>query len=280
MKIIVTGNCQAGPLSTILSLIPGAVVDDPIILHLAKKEDEAEHRSRLDAADVIIAQLTWDGFEPAHLRSKALRQRQDKTVLVWPNVFYAGQQPFLRYITVPGKGKLAGPLEFYHDIRVFDAWLKDRGGQISYSGYAGAAPTSARASLDALAERKAQCDAGVADLISGEKRPLFFTFNHPTTFLLCRLAERLGAALGRLVQFDESVFGEMLNRYIAPSSWTLPGAAPAYKGLGVTFEAGERIKLGGRAYYQGGEMHVLFRQCYDHLLPGGDLGRIVLTPTY
>lgn len=280
MKIIVTGNCQAGPLSTILNLLPGVVIDDPIILHLAKNEDEKDHNRRLDAADVIIAQLTWDGFEPAHLRSKALRQRQGKTVLVWPNIFYAGQQPFLRYITVPGKGKLPGPLEFYHDIRVFDAWLKDRAGRISYSDYAGPAPTNAQASLKALAERETKCDVGVADLVSSEKRPLFYTFNHPTTFLLCRLAERLSAAMGRTARFDESVFGEMLNRYIAPSSWTLPGAAPAYKGLNVKFEPGERIKLDGRAYYQGGEMHALFHQCYDHLLPGGDLGRIVLTPTY
>lgn len=129
MKILITGNCQARPMSELLCDGVNNFALEPIILHLAKVEDANSHEALLSDADVIIAQATSDSFQPAHLSSRFLKEQFGPRVLVWPNVFYSGQTPYLRYITHTKAGRITGPLDVYHDLRILNEWYISRMGR-------------------------------------------------------------------------------------------------------------------------------------------------------
>jgi|GEM_PF-2283370 len=68
MRIQVIANCQARPISMLLPHIAQDTETlEPIILHLAKAEEQEAHLAQIDTADVIFAPLTVDQFQPAHL---------------------------------------------------------------------------------------------------------------------------------------------------------------------------------------------------------------------
>ena len=103
-------------------IAPDTETLEPIILHLAKAEEQDPHLAQIETADVIFAQFAVDEFQPAHLSSSSLKQRYRDKVVIWPNIFYMGQQPYLRYFTKPGVGRLMGPMEALHDIRLYHSW--------------------------------------------------------------------------------------------------------------------------------------------------------------
>ncbi|WP_410254153.1 WcbI family polysaccharide biosynthesis putative acetyltransferase [Paracoccus aminovorans] len=200
MKLVVIGNCQARPLAARLATAPGVRVADPIILHLAKEEDEAAHAEAIGGADLILAQATADNFRPRHLASNTLRADYPRKVVVWPNIFYAGQQPFLRYLTHLETGRVAGPFDVYHDLRFLALWRAERGlgpAAPNLDAEMRFARDVAQESLVALRTREADCDVGVADLVeeSASERRCFYTFNHPAGWLLGSLATRLAARI-------------------------------------------------------------------------------------
>ena len=166
MKILVVGNCQARPLSNLLTEVAGCDILPPIILHLAHETDSDTHLPLLAEADVILAQQTADTFRVPYLRSEAIRAR-DKKVLVWPNVFWAVQQPFLRYFTHADYGRILGPLEAMHDLRIYGRWLASKGllPDLESRLDAGFAAGVQAASLRSLQAREAGCDVSISDFL-------------------------------------------------------------------------------------------------------------------
>lgn len=226
MRIQVIGNCQARPISsTIGSLLPEAEMLDPIVLHLSKEEMRGAHEAQLSSADLIFAQLTVDTFKPGHLATSGLKQRFDDKVVVWPNIFYAGQQPYLRYFTHTSLGRLFGPIEALHDLRLHRSWLET--GRVQKAAMfeqdSNFESKVRGVSLESLKAREATCDVYISDLIEAREAEdwLFFTFNHPTQLLLGELARRMLRFCD--VSFDPTTplpSNEPLNRYQVPSSWS------------------------------------------------------------
>ncbi|MFT5623576.1 MAG: hypothetical protein ACI8Z0_000064 [Lentimonas sp.] len=230
MKIQVIANCQARPISGLIPRVaPDVEALEPIIVHLAKAEDEAAHLTQIAQADVIFAQLTQDQFQPAHLATKNLKEWFGDKVVVWPNIFYMGQQPYLRYFTHPQLGRLMGPLEALHDIRPYRSW-KDTGCvdpavlDQSDSDFIAAARA---ASMKELQAKEADCDIGISDFLQtheGTQR-LFYTFNHPLQFVLSEVLRRLLDHLGKT---DTLPLGdgapEPLDRFQVPSVWSAADA--------------------------------------------------------
>ena len=100
MKAVVVANCQARPISWLLpQMHPALQMLEPVVVHLAQDSDAAEHAVRFDQSDVIFAQRTSPNFKPQHLTTDKLRSVYGDKVITWPNIFYLGQQPYLRYLT-------------------------------------------------------------------------------------------------------------------------------------------------------------------------------------
>lgn len=219
MKILVIGNCQARPLAQILTSDGTNTSLDPIILHLAKDTDAEYHLAAMDEADLILAQYTAPTFKPAHLATAQIRDRFAQKCLVWPNIFYAGQQPFLKYITHVGKGRINGPLDIYHDLRLLKEWYLDRTGSYPLGDIATVEEVHTQ-SLASLATRERDCDVEISDLIEAyqNERRLFFTFNHPTHWLLESLAMRIAKRRELVFTHAERPFKEPLDRIIPPST--------------------------------------------------------------
>ena len=280
MRILVIGNCQARPLAQILTGGGGHVALDPIIVHLAKEADAGQHQALMEQADLILTQYTAPNFRPAHLEMRGIKDRFPGKTLSWPNIFYAGQTPFLRYATHLEWGRLSGPLDVYHDLRLLRDWFVARMGECPF-----ALPASQedvhRQSIAELMAREKECDIGVADLIETRHadRLLFFTFNHPTRWLLDRLANRIADRFG--FRFDAAGFtvAEPLGRISPPHGMANGVLEPeTYRGVDTGHDGPGPVPL---VDYDRDSLRAVQFRCYDQqeeiLL---DHARIRLTPQF
>jgi hypothetical protein len=280
-KILVLGNCQARPLSSLLNDTGRFDCLPPIILHLAKIEERAEHLDRISQADIVLSQKTSAGFALPYLCSQTLKTEHPRTV-VWPNVFYAGQHPFLRYMTHKTSGRLFGPLEAMHDLRIFWRWQLATGKIDRYPVAEGYAEQVAAASMIDLQDRETECDVMISDYIQGQNRDerMFFTFNHPTNKVMWHLMRRILLALG---QSDDIAYDtkkhEALGRYVVPSSWTTPDTV--FRGDRIAIEAatGQVIRYPGPPQTYTLEMlEAAFFETYNSNPAYRDAATIRLTP--
>lgn len=260
-KILVTGNCQARPLSIFVEGGTGADMLSPVIVHLEQPAAAAATVALIDEADLIFAQLTVDTFPVPHVRSSWIKERYPQKTLIWPNIFYLGQQPFLRYITHIDLGRVMGPLEAYHDLRIYFGWRQSRGLPIP-EGLMSVDRISS-SSLSALREREGKCDVAVSDLIirEVESERIFFTFNHPTKRLLAKFAERLCALKGLPFRLALDDYKEPLARITPPS--ILDRGNVTYSWHEVAFEHGGKIKLGARASFDAPRLIELCHASYN-----------------
>ena len=260
-KILVIGNCQARPLSIFLEAGTSSELLTPIVTHLEKFEFAQRTIALYAQADFIFCQLTLDSFPVEHVRSSWIRQRYPEKTVTWPNIFYLGQQPFLRYITHLDLGRLLGPLEAYHDLNIYQGWRRSRGLLVAESELT--AEQVAFASIGTLREREKLCDVIVSDLIvNGEKsNRLFYTFNHPTKRLLAAVAARLCAAKEIPFKLEPDEFNEPLARIVPPS--ILDSSEATYYGHEVLFEDKGIVRLGMKAHFGHADLVELLHKCYD-----------------
>jgi hypothetical protein len=218
MNILVIGNCQARPLSSLLCDGKANVALEPIILHLTKEADQDTHETLLQKADLVVSQATSQSFLPNHLSSDYIKERFRDRSIIWPNIFYAGQTPYLRYVTHRTMGRLIGPLDVYHDLRILRDWYEKRLGIALPQSDIRPAEVVDR-SIEDLRAKEVACDVIISDLIEAEqtKRRLFFTFNHPTHWLLARLAERVSDIAEIALPSMSSMHQEFLGRIVPPS---------------------------------------------------------------
>lgn len=256
MKLLVIGNCQARPLSALFSgAVEGVEPLEPVILHLAKEQEAETHFARMQEADLILTQATAASFKPAHLVSADVQARFPGKTRIWPNIFYAGQQPNLKYLTHTTRGRIYGPLDIYHDCDILRAWYLDRLGIDPVPPAEDPEAVHAR-SIQALRNRESECDVTVSDLIEahrGERR-LFFTFNHPARWLLERMTERLCALQGLVYAPSAPSGREPLGRIAPPS--VFDDGETLYQGLPVG-------SAGPPRRYMPAELRSTAFACYD-----------------
>lgn len=281
MKALVIGNCQARPLTQLIAQSAYAEMLEPIVLHLAKDADHDAHVARMGEADVIFAQQTADNFARPWLRSKNVRA-DHPAVFVWPNIFWSGQQPFLRYMTHMTGGRMLGPLEALHDLRIYHDWLVKEGAIADQSTAFDSVYVDRvrERSLAELQRREASCDVTITDVLGAhvDDRRLFFTFNHPTAFVLAEVAKRLLKVAGYYeAQVDEPA-NEPLGRYVVPSLW--PEKPDNLQGDGYALEAGGQVtrKPGAPVRYDEDSLVTAFHEVYAHNPMFRDLSGIRFTP--
>jgi len=206
MNIAIVGNCQARPVGHYLScMCPEINLLPETIVHLSSPESAPQDLSRLDQANLIIAQSVQDGYHASHLATNALRERYGDKVIVWPNLFFNGNCADLAYLTSEDNERLQGPLGAYHNKFVFECWKNniDESQALDaldslYSKNASELSMSVEKSLEELHKRDLSSDVNIAEYISSrwQEQRLFFTFNHPAACLLVELSRQIAEVAG------------------------------------------------------------------------------------
>lgn len=261
LKLLVIGNCQARPISVVLGKSANVCLLEPIIVHLERDDNKDRTISMMEEADVIFAQLTADNFPIHHLRTSVIKSLYPKKIFVWPNIFYIGQQPNLRYITHVKLGRVLGPLAEYHDLDLFQMWRRDN--QLELLPSISTPDLLSNQSLNQLQERENLCDIKITDIIEKEKnsRRLFFTFNHPANFLLSLTAKRLCqvAGLWYADAADDKI--EALGKIIPPSNFD--EFDTLYHGVDVSIDSNKILKMGRQKVYERSQLIATVFSCYD-----------------
>ena len=203
-KIVLIANCQARPISSILRNHYNAIVDEPIIVHLAKDDDAAECLSILNSADYIISQFISKTYPCNFVRSESIKEKFGEKVILIPNLYYRGYNPDLRGIRLKGKGVLSGPLGDYHSQIFVDAWLRNDSPLEALQHYNSMTywrdhyGDVASKSLEELKRRESDLDIKITNFIRRHQadKHLFYTYNHPSRVLLLRLVKRIAKRLG------------------------------------------------------------------------------------
>lgn len=228
-----------------------------------------------------MTQHTSPRFLPGHLAAQSIKTNHPDKTIVWPNLFYSGQQPHLRYITHSVRGRLSGPLGVYHDLSILKSWYLKRLGEMPFE--LPDAEDMHRISLETLLWREAECDIGLTDTIAVNfrARPLFFSFNHPTRWLLIELVKGLTelAGLGK-IDPDPEAFPEFLDKVIPPSTW-FETAGWSCKGRHVEISDHVHCRPGPGRAYSAAELRDVSFSCYDHYRSElADPANLRLTPNY
>lgn len=267
LRLAVIANCQARPMAQIIRLLaPQVDIVEITITHLAKQEEKEKCYEIYQKADYIFAQRVSDNYPTEFVRSDCLKQMFPHKLIVWPNIFFRGQCADLCYVTRPGVGRVVGPLGEYQNLVIFEAWQKSStvsdARQLLTDGGAWLArlETEAASSLAELQARELQCDVTISSEIAEHWRNkrLFFTFNHPSKWLLETVARRLLQCIACETQDTPAIHAcaEPLDRIIPA---LLPVVAE-YLGLqlptgtlfkGCEIQLADQVKIGkGVVYYE------------------------------
>ncbi len=241
-KLCVIGNCQARPLETILkAMCPSITCMGTIIVHLAKSGNAGTDIALMHEADIILAQSVQENYPVAHLRTATLRASFGSKVIVWPNLFFSGQCPGLVYVSKATGERVRGPLLDYQRQDIVESFRYGESTEDcidrTRSGEGHDYLHWAEQSLADLEMREASIDIRIADIIATEwqRRRLFYSFNHPSSWLMIQLCQRILAFLSMKPELvlTPSITGEPLDIIVPP---VLPVEAAA---LGLKFETTE-----------------------------------------
>lgn len=177
--------------------------------HLMTLADTESVLSMMDEADIVFAQRVAPDFPLADLRPPALRQRFGARCTLWPNIYFDGYFPGLRYIYGNDSRKLVGPLGDYHFEQVFLAWYRGAdpataaADLMSPVGWPWNPGDPCEASLEQLRLREGDCDVIISDHIARNfsHRKLMYAMNHPVNSVLLEMLDRLMAFCGIASRF-------------------------------------------------------------------------------
>jgi len=197
-KIVILGNCQSGPLETLLRHRGGVKHIKSYLEHSLNKEtlNDADLRE-IESADLIISQpLLSESFGP--LETKKLTGSR-KNVLIIPNLYFTGMHPELVYVG-SSKNRLKSQLDEYHSAIAIAAFFAGLSVKETISLYRSREFFEDCGFFDEWQEslreyllREYVCDISLFKYLQGKaKRDLmFYTVNHPALPLLAQLASAI-----------------------------------------------------------------------------------------
>ncbi len=204
-RLAIIGNCQAEALRSILYKAdsPFEIVDLPQY-HMMKPTDAAPVIDLLGSADLVMAQRASPNFHIQELRAISMREKLGDKCILWPNIYFDGYFPGLRYVYGSDSRKLIGPLGDYHFEQIFDCWLKGLEPEAaaeqltSPDGWAWRMGDPAEASLETLRQRESDCHVGISDHIAHNfaSRKLMYSMNHPRNSVLLEMLDKMLAYAG------------------------------------------------------------------------------------
>jgi hypothetical protein len=280
--VALIGNCQARPLAEMMKAVFDVRIETIAIVHLLRNEQEVEYAGAFEKADVVLAQAVSDTYPCEFVRRSALTDRYGEKVFIWSNLYFSGYNPELMYVRPNARAHLVGPLGDYHMSPIIAGYQEGLSVQrcaerladpawnrVQYQG-------GVERSLQELRQRESRSGAPVADLVEmhWRSRRLFYTFNHPSAFLLLEYAYRIGERLGLTVKrrlsgmhFDEPLgkFVVPINRFVLEDYHLSVDDSPVFRGIGVDFnDEGKPVTQPRQThYYSGEELIDCFYRIYD-----------------
>jgi hypothetical protein len=232
LKIAIVANCQAKPLARNITSLIECEINLIAIVHLLKNEDEVVINKKLAEADFIVSQLISDDYPAKFVSTSSLRSKFGSNLICIPNLYYMGYTPDLRYLRLPGAGTLQGPLGDYHSQIIFDSWNKEKSQSDALFEYENISTWEKRYSnahydsINQLRIKEMMTDVNISDVIEDEisRKRLFFTFNHPTNYLLLKLSKRIVNLFKHFSQPNNkgvdllNGYPESLNQFMVPIS--------------------------------------------------------------
>jgi hypothetical protein len=279
MKIVILGNCQ-GPVLEQLFLCAGTDVSlertEPVFQFRQDQEDEI--MTRLGAADVIFAQRVSDDFPISWVSTSSLRAAYGGKLLSWPNIYFDGYTPDIRYIRLHDIGQLQSPLDTYHYDLIAEQHRRGLSLREAIEAFQSDTGTAEQddpfaASLSRLQTRETDVDVPISDYIeqAAKTRRCFYTPNHPYTFVLAEMGKRLADAAG--ISFDHAraaATPTLLDKIYIPTRpairrrFNLPfDRIPLHRGMEVTSTGGGQITLGKARSFMPQELVTEFYRIYD-----------------
>ena len=280
MKLAVLGNCQAQILEGLFTAgSPGFAVQCLPPNYTLTEAMADSTLALLDTCDLVLAQRVAADFHLPGLRPAAMRDRLGPRVLTWPNIYFDGYFPGVRYLYLEGWHKVGSPLGEYHLQVVMDCFRRGETAAAATAALCGPLALGAEAdpfeaSFAALQAREQGLDVRISDFLRAQvlAQPCCFTPNHPRRFVLVEMCRRLAAAAG--LPFAEPNGAHELDSIQIPP-WPAvvqryhPGfpAPPRFMGVEVTEVRHGLVQLGGPREYWPAELVEQFYRIYDLALP-------------
>jgi hypothetical protein len=279
VRVVVLGNCQAQMIEGLIARADNVTVDRlPPVFEMSEPQ-KANVLKKLDAADHIFAQRIGDTYHLPWLQSSFLTTLYGERCSIWPNLYFDGYSPSIRYLYLERQGKINSPLDEYHFDHIIQSFRRGcsiantvrllNDDDLDVHG-------PFEQSLEQLRQRELDCDVTISNAVEEAvfRRQCFYTANHPDSELLSVMAGRLAKAAG--LHFDESSatrYVGRLDRIIIPPfkrlsrRYNLPFARDVgYKGLEVTNVSAEKVSLGKVMMYSLQELIEQFYKLYDVVL--------------
>lgn len=200
--VVVWGNCQAAPLSALLTPALTAagceVVAVPPVFE-ATEADVARVHELLRGAAALISQPVREEYQVPGCGTRELAGLlpEDARLVTFPVTFDSTAFPYQVNAHGGDGARVPAPLTDYHDLRLLWAaeqgWSAGRTVQEWPRPPAEAVRISAAASLAELRRREADLDVVVSDLLTPGG---LFTLDHPSNAVLAPLAARVLTTLG------------------------------------------------------------------------------------
>lgn len=200
IKLAIIGNCQAEALRSIVFKVAPEfdVIKLPEYYEIDPEKSDLV-LSELDKADIVFAQRVSRDYQIEHVRPNYLRARYGRKCTIWPNIYFDGYFPGLRYVYDDEGKKITGPLGDYHFEQVIRSWFDGQDPQdaadnlMSAKGWPFNAGDPSARSLEQLRQREADCDVKISDHFERNlyRRKLMYSMNHPTNSVLLEMLDRL-----------------------------------------------------------------------------------------
>ncbi len=280
MKLAVLGNCQAQILEGLFTVGSPGVAVQCLPPNYTLTEAMADSTlAVLDSCDLVLAQRVAEDFPLPWLRPSALRARLGRRMVTWPNIYFDGYFPGVRYLYLEGWHKVGSPLGEYHLQVVMDCFQRGETAASATAALCGPAALGPEAdpvaaSLAALQAREQGLDVRISDYLGAQvlAQPCCFTPNHPRRFVLVEMCRRLAGAGG--FRFAEPNGAQELDSIQIPPWPAITQrhhlgfpAPPRFIGVEVTAVRPGLVELGGAREYWPAELVEQFYRIYDLALP-------------
>lgn len=199
MRIAFLGNCQAQIMEQmVLANAPDVTVELLPPIWLIPKTAEAEILRKLDGCDFVFCQRVADDYEIEFLRTRVLKKRYGERAISWPNAYFDGYFPGIRYLYGSNGEKVLGPMDEYHFDFVITSYRerlepKRCAAFIETDQIFERHPRPVHEAILRLSQREAELDITISDFLIAHLGGfrLFYSMNHPTDRVLSELLMRL-----------------------------------------------------------------------------------------
>jgi hypothetical protein len=282
MRISIFGNCQAAPLRSLFSHYTNAEAPSCPLIYMVTEKDRDSILSDFSRSDLILTQRVAGDFGVEWVRISSLREVFGSRVIIWPNVYFDGYYPDVRYIYTERHGKVVGPLSDYHFGTVLKAFRsgkteREATEQFRSKHIFSLFPDPVGRSLGEIRSREKTCDVAISDYIEERfsKSMIQFTPNHPRAEVLIELARRLCVRLGLDHRLDHEVLlDELESVYLPPypaiaERYNFPFDGGKLRGVELVFKGGG-VSLGASRTYEVEEAVAEYYKVYSMFLPERD----------